>query len=425
MFCTLDRGSCRCRDGCTCASILDLLIAGQIRYSLLVGSILLVVLWSSVPAERSFKKVVRQACLNGLFLHGTALIQIFRHRLQYYHLAVIEQLVILTIVPLGCTLLRPGWRAFRLFEKSVVIASALFAMGWSIYLELLRPHTMSLEMECRMIWLTEIQRTGPQASERVQRTLSLDSDMIKAFYVYQFFVNALATALSSVGLVFLALSFLCVHHGRGSLLDDKFVIRCWLLLGFGTSMAHQYSVIKHFQHYTDDSENGWGFGQIYPLLAILLPIGDFATDITYEEFCQGLPFSMIYPCYTYRLDKLTNLSGVKLSVEDMVRCPIAGVAGLLTFITTIKHLPDVFETLMDLVNVTSDNLTNVVTILGVAFIIFPGILLFSIGCGLGAIVAGGLGYMLGTYLVSDCRWLWGVWSARSAPARGLHTTRSL
>jgi len=292
MFGTLESGSCRCRDRCTSTFIRDLLTAGKVRYSLLAGSILLVVGWSSVPAERSFKKVVRQAFLSGLFLHCTALIQVFRHRLRYYHLAVVEQLVILTIVPLGCVLLRPGWPAFHLFEKSVVIASALFAMGWSIYLELLRPHARSLEVECRKLWLREIQISGPNVSRRVLRTLNLDSDEVKAFYVYQYFVNALAISLSTAGPVFLALSFLCVHHGRRSLGDYKFVLRCWLLLGFGTSVAHQYNVIKHFQHYTDSSEKGWGFGQIYPLLAILLPVGDLATDI---EFCLELPFGMIHP----------------------------------------------------------------------------------------------------------------------------------
>ena len=257
---------------------------------------MLVVGWSSVPPARSFKKVVRQVFWSGLFLNGTVLIQIFRHELRYYHLAVVEQLVILTIVPLGCALLRPGWNTFRLFEKSVVISSALFATGWSTYLELFRPDAMSLEVECRKIWLREIQRRGPQVSERVLRTLSIESDEVKAFYAYQYFVNGLAIALSTVGLAFLATSFLWVHHGHRSLLEEKFVLRCWLLLGFGTSVAHQYNIIKHFQNYTDDSENGWGLGQIYHLLAILLPIGDFATDITYEEFCQALPFSMIPTC---------------------------------------------------------------------------------------------------------------------------------
>jgi hypothetical protein len=252
--------------------------------------------WASVPPERSFKKVVRQVFLNGLFLNGTTLIQIFRQQLRYYHLAVVEQLVILTLVPLGCALLRPGWHSFRLFEKSVVVSSALFATGWSTYLELLRPHAKSLEVECRKIWLREIQRTGPQVSGRVLRTLNIESDEVHAFYVDQYFVNALAITLSTVGLVFLAISFSWVHHGHRSLLDDKLVLRCWLLLGFGTSVAHQYKIIKHFQNYTDDSDNNWGFGQIYPLLAILLPIGDFATDITYEEFRQALPFSMIPTC---------------------------------------------------------------------------------------------------------------------------------
>jgi hypothetical protein len=238
---------------------------------------------------------VRQVFLSGLFLNGTVLIQLSRHELRYYHLAVVEQLVMLTIVPLGCALLRPGWNTFRLFEKSVVISSALFATGWSTHLELLRPHAKSLEVECRKIWLREIQLTGPQVSGRVLRTLSIESDEVKAFYAYQYFVNGLAIALSTVELAFLATSFLWVHHGHRSLLEEQFVLRCWLLLGFGTSVAHQYNIIKHFQNYTDDSENDWGLGQIYPLLAILLPIGDFATDITYEEFCQALPFGMIHP----------------------------------------------------------------------------------------------------------------------------------
>jgi hypothetical protein len=52
-----------------------------------------------------------------------------------------------------------------------------------------------------------------------------------------------------------------------------------------------------------------------------------------------------------------------------VRRAIAGLVGLLTFITIIKHLPAVFEVLEDLVNVTPDNLNSVATILGVALVI--------------------------------------------------------
>jgi hypothetical protein len=248
-----------------------------------------------VPAERSFKKVVRQAFLSGLFLNATALIQVLRHRLRYYHLAVVEQLVILSIVPLNCALIKPGWHAFRLFEKIVTIASALFAMGWSIYLHILRPYAKSLEVECRNMWIQmglEIQTAKGKIPERVLRARSLDPDMVEAFYVYQIFVNALTLTLSMLVLGLLALSWLRDHRRFGR---NGALVWFSILLGFGTSLLHQYNVVKHFQHYTDNSENDWGFGQIYPLLAILLPIGDFASDMTYEEFWQWLPLSMIPP----------------------------------------------------------------------------------------------------------------------------------
>jgi hypothetical protein len=111
-----------------------------------------------------------------------------------------------------------------------------------------------------------------------------------------------------------------------------------------------------------------------------------------------------------------NSSGLRLS-EDMVRGAIAGFAGLLTFITIIKHLPAVFEVLEDFVNVTPDNIDSVATILWVVLVVSPGICLFALAAVLGAIVAGGFGYMFGTYLITCCRCLFGAW--RSAAGRGI------
>src|SRR5271170_867013 len=99
-----------------------------------------------------------------------------------------------------------------------------------------------------------------------------------------------------------------------------------------------------------------------------------------------------------------NSSGLKLRIENMVRGTIAAVTGLLAFITIIKHLHAVFERLEDLVNVTSDNLTSVATMMGVALVICPGVCLFAVAAMLGAIVAGGFGYMFGTVLITGCRW---------------------
>ena len=101
-----------------------------------------------------------------------------------------------------------------------------------------------------------------------------------------------------------------------------------------------------------------------------------------------------------------------------MRGAIAGLVGLLTFITIIKHIPTVFEVLLeDLMNVTSDNLSSVATIFGMALVISLGICLFALAAVLGAIIAGGFGYVFGTYLVTCCRCLLGAW--RSAARRGL------
>jgi hypothetical protein len=111
-----------------------------------------------------------------------------------------------------------------------------------------------------------------------------------------------------------------------------------------------------------------------------------------------------------------NSSGLRLSIEDMVRGALAGLAGLLTFITIIKRLPAVFEVLEDFVNVTPDNLDSVGTILWVALVISPGICLFALVAVLGAVLAGGFGYVFGSYLATCCRCLFSA--RRSAAGRG-------
>jgi hypothetical protein len=52
--------------------------------------------------------IQEQAFTTGVCLDITAFIQFLRHQLRYYHLAIVNQLIMLTLIPLGCTLLRPS-----------------------------------------------------------------------------------------------------------------------------------------------------------------------------------------------------------------------------------------------------------------------------------------------------------------------------
>src|SRR5271170_7508 len=124
--------------------------------SILAQALLLIITWASAQPDRSFKIIVRATFRTAISLDLTALVQILRKQLRYYDLAVTEQLIVLTLVPLGCTLLRPGWKAFQSLEKIATVISAGFAMGWSIYLQVWRSDTWSLETGCRERWLGDI-----------------------------------------------------------------------------------------------------------------------------------------------------------------------------------------------------------------------------------------------------------------------------
>jgi hypothetical protein len=250
-------------------------------------------------------------------LHLTAFIQILRHQLRYYHIAVVSQLVMLTLIPMGCSLGQPGWKVFGPFDKIASVCSTLFALGWSVFLLVICPKAWSFEVGCRNMWLEQICEAMPnvtsadegftcvsalnallpviikddtlQLGGSIPRMLAYAPGAVTRFYKYQIFVNTVS--LSFVILLPPIAAFVGFQTAERFKRWRIIPLLGWMYGGIMVSTVHQFEAIKHFQQYTDDSEYAWGFGQISAMVAVLMPIVDFCSEIKHEGL---LGWSSVY-----------------------------------------------------------------------------------------------------------------------------------
>jgi len=221
-----------------------------------------------------------------------------RHQLSYYHSAIIAQLAVLSLVPLGCILLRPGCQNFTRPLRITIAIVLVSVLIWPLYLLITRTAAQTLEFECRAKSLDLICESGDIAfsnqtncasllnsvlpvvpslslktklDEPTLRVLALSSGDVVNFYNFQIYVNVLT--LFTLVVVLPGLAFVGLNTSRPGYRILVFAgMIGWPIFGLCAPVVHQLNTWNHFQIYAGDDEGQVNYGQAAALIALLYPV---------------------------------------------------------------------------------------------------------------------------------------------------------
>jgi hypothetical protein len=208
---------------------------------MIVQAVLLFVMWVVADDSELVFSALRIANFTALGLHVATIAKIIQNEFSYYHSAMAVQISFLTIISLVCAVGHPGWRQFSWTTCAFCIFNSLTLMGECIYLLVSLAQARVLAESC-----------SPQ------KFIQFDQGYwTEEMWRYPVSIIALTTAV-------LFADFLSLD------------VRAWIVplaIAFGTvSITSQTNMVGYFKPYMDSAEEQWGFGQIFAMAGLAVPL---------------------------------------------------------------------------------------------------------------------------------------------------------
>jgi hypothetical protein len=183
---------------------------------------------------------LRTANFTALGLHVATIAKIVQSEFSYYHSAVAVQIIFLTNIPIRCAVGRSGWKQLGRTTLAFCLFNSLTLVGECIYLLVSLPQARALAESC-----------SPQ------KFIQFDHD----YWMLEGWFYPVTIILAEMAVFIFGFA------------DESDGWMAHLAVPFGiASIAFQAVIVGYFKPYMDGTEEQWGFGQIFAMAALAVPL---------------------------------------------------------------------------------------------------------------------------------------------------------